>query len=613
MWQKIFESGRVHGVIEVAAWPNMWVLRGETVVPRISHTLYGYDAAANRLLWALDGLVNGPITWHHCPSLVRAGDVAVAATYVGKRRDQTWLLGLKPRTGDLLWRRPVAWHRGKTSGGSLMETAYAGLVGTAEHVIVLENSSADRCVPLIRWLDPATGAAVYECPGPDIRRAAVAAGGYLYYPDVEMDDEPGLYRVPAAPGGHMEKVADVCVKSLLAAGERLYATYSDEKDNWTACCWEASSMIELARREIDFEGGQYDWPQVDAVLPGDPYHVILHRNQTHRALNLRSGQVLWEQTVEHGPLTFLHVPAGLLGYTWVQDAMWVDPATGAGSDAGLGHAEQFFAIGDRLLAGVKFWKAGCRIYAPAAEAPPQSPGSDDAALPSRKLRELLPDLLTDPRDELEALFAKAASGRGSLNPFFKAFRPLIGAGQIHKKVKDFLTALKAGELDAGPLTLTPFADLHGGCFYYSDLFGFGPQDRFFPAILFASETYGVEFYLMVETGAVISLHHDATFSEVASDVWKDCGEHVLAFERQFPQHGALLDIAQLTRFQQAFKDCDHVEKLGDLDPRDFFTRTTQAFGWTLRQFRDNMDDVRLEFLYHYSRDHEDVLAAMLAE
>ncbi len=74
----------------------------------------------------------------------------------------------------------------------------------------------------------------------------------------------------------------------------------------------------------------------------------------------------------------------------------------------------------------------------------------------------------------------------------------------------------------------------------------------------------------------------------------------------------MLDIAQLMHFQQAFKDCDRVEKLGDLDPRDFFTRTAQAFGWTLKQFRDNMDDVRLEFLYHYTRDHEDVLAAMLS-
>jgi hypothetical protein len=80
-----------------------------------------------------------------------------------------------------------------------------------------------------------------------------------------------------------------------------------------------------------------------------------------------------------------------------------------------------------------------------------------------------------------------------------------------------------------------------------------------------------------------------------------------------PRSGALLDIAQLARFQQAFSDCDRVEKLGDLDPRDFFARAAQAFGWTLEQFQGNLDDTRLEFLYHYARDQEDVLATMIEE
>jgi len=55
------------------------------------------------------------------------------------------------------------------------------------------------------------------------------------------------------------------------------------------------------------------------------------------------------------------------------------------------------------------------------------------------------------------------------------------------------------------------------------------------------------------------------------------------------------------------------KKSGDLDPHDFFARAAQAFGWTLEQFQDNMDDTRLEFLYHYARDYKDVLAAMIEE
>jgi hypothetical protein len=612
-YKKILDTQATYGIIELAAWPDVWVLRGETVSPVTSHTLYGYDLAANRLVWSLSGLLHGPITWHDCPTLVRAGDVAIAATYVGKRRDQAWLLGLVPQTGELLWRRPVAWHRGKTSGGKLMETAYAGLTGTEEHIVVFENRDDRECEPVLCWLDPANGESVYECAAPEIEAGAVVAGGYLYFRDATMGHRRGLYRVPAQPGGEIEKLLDTRVGSLFAVGDRLYGCHSPDLTEWTVACWDVQTFAEQASQRIVKDTDDYNWIHADAALPGGPHRIIIHHDEAYRALNLNSGRTLWSQTFEHGLFKFAATGQGMLIYRKGQPPVQLDPATGERASLDIDAADAVFVVRDRLAVSKKYFSPDFRIYV-AQDTLTEATVSEFEAARSRQtaLRDLLPDLLTDPRDELEALFTKAAERR-SLTSFFKALRPLIGAPQIHKKVKDYLITLKAGELHAGPLNLTPFVDLHRGCFYYPDLFSFGPEDRFFPGVLFASETYGVEFFLMFETGQVISLHHDATFFEVAHDVWNDCGEHILAFERRFPQQGALLDIAQLMRFQQTFEDCDRVAKLGDLDPRDFFTRTAQALGWTLGQFQDNIEDVRLEFLYHYYRDYEDVLATMIEE
>jgi hypothetical protein len=193
-------------------------------------------------------------------------------------------------------------------------------------------------------------------------------------------------------------------------------------------------------------------------------------------------------------------------------------------------------------------------------------------------------------------------------------REVTRISQTHKKVKDFFKALKAGELDAGPLNFIPLAELHRGFFFYPDLFGFGPDERFFPGVLVAGEYGGVEFYLMWATGQVIALHHDASFYEVARDVWHEVEERVGGFEREFPEQGGVLDIAQLVRFQRAFSELESTGDLSDLDTRDFFTRTAQAFGWSLGKLYEQLKEYHLllEFLSVYDEELE-ILESMLAE
>lgn len=588
---------------ELAAWPDVWVMRGN--IPRQGDALYSFDLAARQPLWTLTGvLAPEDVVWasRRYPLLAQNADLAVAATYVGRNRERVWLLALEPRTGALVWRKPLIWSHRASSGNKVYGSAYIGIADTVAHLVVMENRAARGQEPRLLWLDPATGETVHECPACNTHMRALVADGYIYIAGSGRD-QTGLYRIPAAPGAtSLESLLEGELTSFEVCAGHIYAIYTTtRRDDWTFACLDART---LGQRHTQVWQGDDDrgyWPHLLAVDPEQPEHVVLHRDRRLWAWNWRTDETLWEHTFRFSTDVkwVKHTPHGTLLHADDNGVEGLNFATGARSDLGLGCDSWAgaFVADDYVLLSAR-WD-GSRLYkrvAPRAAAP-ASPTVGELTWPETKLRELLPDLLTDPRDELETAFGKAL-GRGSLNTLAKSVRQITRISQTHKKVKDYLKALKAGELDSGPLNFTPLAELHRGFFFYADLFGFGPEERFFPGVLMAGEFGGVEFYLMWDTGQVISLHHDASFSEVASDVWGEVEENERAFEQQFPEAGSALDIAQLVRFQQTFAAVEDTGALLKLDPRDYLTRTAAAFGWSLKQLRHRLetDGLALEFL-----------------
>ncbi len=583
---------------ELAAWPDVWVMRGN--ITGQGDALYSFDLAARQPLWSLTGvLAPEGVVWasRRYPLLAQTAKLAVIATYVGRNRERVWLLALEPRTGALVWRKPLTWAHRISSGNKLYDSAYIGIANTGDHLVVMENRAARGQEPRLLWLDPATGETMHECPACNTHRRALVAHGYIYIAGSGRD-QTGLYRVPAAPGAtSLESLLEGELSSFEVCAGHIYAIYTTtHRDDWTFACLDART---LEPRHTQVWQGDDDtgyWPRLLAVDPERPECVVLDRDTRLWAWNWRTDETLWEHTFRFSTDVkwVKHTPHGTLLHA--RDAVeGLDLATGARSDLGLNcdsWADAFVA-GDYVLISER--RDGSRLYTDTAA--PASPIVGELTWPETKLRELLPDLLTDPRDELETAFGKAL-GRGSLNTLTKSVRQITRISQTHKKVKDYLKALKAGELDSGPLNFTPLAELHRGFFFYAGLFGFGPEERFFPGVLMAGEFGGVEFYLMWDTGQVISLHHDASFSEVASEVWETTGERERAFEQQFPEAGSALDIAQLARFQQTFAAVEDTGALLKLDPRDYLTRTAAAFGWSLKQLRHRLEThgLALEFL-----------------
>jgi outer membrane protein assembly factor BamB len=625
-WRKIRDTSKmnqhgphrtdnVHLVKELAAWPGFWVLRGGSSVR--GHKIYGLDIESNQLIWTMSGLQPPEgLGWSYkrLPLLARATDLAVVATYVGRNRERVWLLALEPRTGALVWRRPVTWSH-RRGGKKRYESTYVGIGTTGTHLVVMENRARQGEEPVLLWLDPATGEAVHECPAFVSEDPIQVAGGSIYF-SCSGREQPGLYRVAAAPGATaVERVLEGSPSSLMTCAGKVYTITTDDRHEWRFVCLDAVTAETEGSQVLRWDEGSA-WPRLLAIDPARPHHVIAQRDTQLWCLDLHSGETVWEHTFEysthvkqvlrtqHGAL--LNSDAGVEG---------LDLATGACTDLGIGGPiEAVVAAGDYVMTSHTFGSGSALYVAQGTEAAAThlEPVAGDEAWEENKLRELLPDLLTDPRDELKAAFGKAA-GRGSLKTLAKTVRQITGILQTHQTVKAYLKALKAGELDHGPLDFIPLADLHQGFFLYPDLFGFGPDGRFFPGVLIAGEFGGVEFYLMWATGQVISLHHDASFSEMAFDVWGAVDGREGAFEREFPAQGGTIDIAQLVRFQQAFAAVEDTGDLARLDPLDFLPRTAEAFGWRLEQLRQRLTHhTALEFLGVHDEELA-VLDALLAD
>ena len=78
--------------------------------------------------------------------------------------------------------------------------------------------------------------------------------------------------------------------------------------------------------------------------------------------------------------------------------------------------------------------------------------------------------------------------------------------------------------------------------------------------------------------------------------------------------GNALDIVQHVRFQQAFAEVKDTGELRHLDTRDFLRRTATAFGWSLKQLRQqlNTNYLALEFLGIHDEELA-ILDTMLVE
>ncbi len=577
------ETGmRKLGVVRVARLGERWLIRD-------LRNVYAYSPMDNRIEWQLADSGGGPMS---TKELVVAGGVAVTAVVFGREDKRTWIVGLDPASGAVLWQRRTLWPKGIVYFG--------GLWSCGDHVILGEQRV--NGVHLV-WLSVADGLEAHACStvkdaskiGVAGERVFVRAGHRLF----ARSAEPGA--------GRLEEVLDARrIMSLTYADDRIYSHCRLEEDGRKidfVVWWNASTFAPGGRIELPATGDH----RRAAVLPTDPrtpHRVLLHARQHLHLLDLESEQEIWHIEESGRIASPKWTPEGIFYFR--KEAFRVEVDTGARGPSPFEKATAIHWLGDFVAAD---YTTSMKVYSRETLSVPE-PTPDGWPLTRSETVVVETGVPADPREELQRAIPAAATS-DSLEPFCVQLCRMFALETIPGIVREFFEVLRRGDLERGPMSFTSWDRLAMHCQKYRHLFRFDLGERFFPALLVASESGGVEFWMMLATGVVIDLHHDASFFEQASDVWAACGGDVAAFEEQFPQRGNQLTIRQLTNLQRSFAETGELRDLEDLPPEPTFRTLAGSLGWQLVDLAEWIGD--FEYFMGLHETHGDVLQAIAVE
>ena len=176
--------------------------------------------------------------------------------------------------------------------------------------------------------------------------------------------------------------------------------------------------------------------------------------------------------------------------------------------------------------------------------------------------------------------------------FLKSLKDFLGVA-IHKTVEPYLIGEE--NLEGSFFKIKPFEKCHQNLFTYQKLFK-RFDNTYFPAVLIGGDSYGVELWLVLTNGKVISLHHDASFYEVASDINATDTE---SFVEKFSSLGSIFTISTLAEFQ---KKSSHLDKKETHFERKLLKITAESLGWSIAQLAKSINKLALESIYSLSRD-----------
>jgi hypothetical protein len=167
----------------------------------------------------------------------------------------------------------------------------------------------------------------------------------------------------------------------------------------------------------------------------------------------------------------------------------------------------------------------------------------------------------------------------------RKLRASLGIRRTHASLKPWLQ--DAVRLD-GPLVLLPHTQAARGVHSMDGLFGkLGAKT--FPAIRVGGDRSGVDFWLVPATGAVISLHHDATFFELAHDI---SARSVSGFLKVFLRRGSQLNFGQLLALQAGARER---QAAGEDAEVAFGKALLEATGWSAGELARKLEHPALEF------------------
>jgi len=194
---------------------------------------------------------------------------------------------------------------------------------------------------------------------------------------------------------------------------------------------------------------------------------------------------------------------------------------------------------------------------------------------------------------------------GDLSPVIDGLKSLLGVKDIHPSVVNYLEQLRTNAIPNKPFYLTTWGEIAKHCLTYKTVFRIDGAG-YFPAILIAGSFMSIEFYLMVESGAVVVMHSDST-TEIGGDLYED---ELSDFHEALLADYSVFNIDQFLAIKRAFADMPD-EDLSDLEPETFFTTLASALGWDLKKLYDNRYHSAFDWMLDIIEENDDLFQSLV--
>lgn len=209
------------------------------------------------------------------------------------------------------------------------------------------------------------------------------------------------------------------------------------------------------------------------------------------------------------------------------------------------------------------------------------------------------DRLTEGNELEQALFAYLQTDQA--DPFFAAVARFFGISHLAPEVQEYMKATRqVGEIK-GPFRLYGLAGSLRAHGTWEDWMTDQLGDGIFPGIYIGYETYGTEFLLLLSAGHIITLHHDATLQEVASDIADTVSSREQFLEALIAE-GSSWSLAQLIQLQTTLwkEGIEDWTILVDKDEEQLRQRVKALIcslrQWSASEFEEASKNNNMEFL-----------------
>ncbi|MDM8553471.1 hypothetical protein QUF75_01935 [Desulfococcaceae bacterium HSG7] len=195
-------------------------------------------------------------------------------------------------------------------------------------------------------------------------------------------------------------------------------------------------------------------------------------------------------------------------------------------------------------------------------------------------------------NELECALYKAHVTQ-NFDPFYAVLKTHLGIDTIADVVKEFVESSVMTDTVKGYVNLQGITRYIKHFFSYEELFR-ADFPGLFPAFYLNSD-----MWLMVETGKVIVLHHDATFNEVASNLLSKT-ETADSFNKAFTAAGSCVNIRQLIQLQTAWFDLGIINDRGaddEVQEEAALRIAQQVLDCSVDELENMMNQSGLDFAY----------------